>query len=210
MSKFALQTLPRRVRQKRFILCVVGLGRVGLPLAAVFAHKGVNVIGVDNDMQRLNKIKQFKCPFHDPELQQILDLPLVQSHLSFVGNLEVASSKSDIILITVGTPINQYLLPDCSFLNAAFESISKAGLTGKAVLLRSTVPPRFTADLIQFLKKKQHLEVGVDFALAMCPERILEGRAIDEIRSLPEIVGAVDVLSSEIAAQLTAIELLCR
>ena len=93
-----------RVRKKDITICVLGLGRVGLPLATVFANRGVKTIGIDVDQNKINLIKNSKSPFHDPALQQSLEKSINSGNLIIKSSLESLEKNPDIIILTVGTP----------------------------------------------------------------------------------------------------------
>ena len=197
----ALNELLDRVNNKKAVVGVLGLGRVGLPLASVFASKGFSSLGFDTDLNRVDSIKKGVCPFFDPILQENLEKSLK------LGNLLVSSefkkiNGCDIIFVTVGTPTTENTV-DYSQLYDALKQIIKVHLSGKMIILRSTMPVNTTKDIIiPFIEFNTTLKVGIDFAIAVCPERILEGQAVTEIENLPEIVGVMDKLSYDIASSL--------
>lgn len=197
-----LDLLLKKVSKKDITICILGLGRVGLPLATVFANRGVNVIGIDIDENKINLIKNNKSPFYDPELQDSLEKAFKSGNLVVKSNLKDNPSV-DIIILTVGTPNTISNDVDYSQLYSALSEISNIDLNEKMVILRSTMPPKTTIEIIlPFLENNSSLKVGKDFGLAMCPERILEGHAIKEINELPEIIGGVNQKSNDIASEV--------
>lgn len=195
--------LLEKVKSKQFRMAVIGLGRVGLPLSLMFATKGVNVTGVDVNREIVEHLKKGITPFQERGMGELLKKALAQKKFSVTNDTANATSKADIIVIAVGTPLTQDLRPDFTQLYQALEAISNQPLKGKLIILRSTVPPRTTEERVcKFLKEKTGLEPGRDFYIAYCPERILEGKAVEEFKTLPEIIGGVNPISSEIAAEL--------
>jgi UDP-N-acetyl-D-mannosaminuronic acid dehydrogenase len=195
-----LNSLLTRVHEKKSIICVVGLGRVGLPLSSVLANSGFNVIGVDIDEEKLESIRNAICPFFDPPLQENLKKSIENEQLTVSNSL---SDKMDVIFLTVGTPASMEGSVDYSQLYSAINEICRVNIFGKIIILRSTLPPKTTEDIIiPMLEKKSSLKCGEDFALAVCPERILEGKAIQEIYDLPEIIGGVNEISNKIAKEV--------
>lgn len=92
---------------------------------------------------------------------------------------------------------------DYSQLYGSLEQISELNLDGKMIIIRSTMPPKTTVDIIiPYLESKTSLKAGHDFAIAVCPERILEGQAVKEIHELPEIIGGINEISNQIATEL--------
>jgi UDP-N-acetyl-D-mannosaminuronic acid dehydrogenase len=108
-----------------------------------------------------------------------------------------------VIILTVGTPTSTEGAVDYSQLYAAINEVCLIDLKERLIILRSTLPPKTTEEIIiPLLENKTKLECGKDFALAVCPERILEGRAIKEIHDLPEIIGGVNEVCSNIAKEV--------
>lgn len=182
-----------KIKDKKVVIVVIGLGRVGLPLASVFANCGIKVIGIEKDEKRAESISKAVCPFHDPPLQENLEKAISLGNLHLKNQLENINEDFDIIFITVGTPNTLENTIDYSQLYAALDDISKVSLKEKIIVLRSTLPPNTTEEIvIPFFESKSGLKCGQDFWLAFCPERILEGRAITELKELPEIIGGVN------------------
>ena len=191
-----------KVRNQNAVISVLGLGRVGLPLATVFANSGFKVIGVDNNSDRLESIKKGECPFYDPQLQENLNACSSTGNLSTVLNFD-KNIQADVIFITVGTPNTEKNNVDYSQLYSALQEVCQINLKDKIIIMRSTMPPKTTDDIIiPFIEFNSNLKSGIDFAIAVCPERILEGQAIKEIQELPEIIGGVNEISNNIAAEL--------
>ena len=192
-----------KIKEKSATICILGLGRVGLPLASVFASKGLNVIGIDIDEKRLSSIRDGKCPFYDPALQENLDISSKSGKLTVENSLEKIKDRIDAIFVTVGTPTTLGNSVDYSQVYTALEEVCKADLRGKIVIMRSTLPPRTTVDIIiPFIENKTGLIAGNDFQIAVCPERILEGKAVKEIQEIPEIVGGVNQTSNDIVTEI--------
>lgn len=195
--------LVDKVKNKRFTLAVIGLGRVGLPFSLMFATKGVNVVGVDVNPNILKQLKRGVPTIRERGIEELLKEALKKRKFSATSNMTDALSKADVIVITVGTPLTHDLRPDFTQLYQALKAVSNQPLKGKLIILRSTVPPETTETIVRkLIKEKTGLEPGRDFYLAYCPERILEGNAIEELESLPEIIGGIDLTSSSIAAEL--------
>lgn len=199
-NKIPLNLLIDKIRDEQAVFVVVGLGRVGLPLSSVLANSGFNVIGIDVDENKLKSIRNSKCPFFDPSLQENLEKSISSGLLTVSKTLP---DKVDVIFLTVGTPSSMEGSVDYSQLYAAIDEICSIDLLQKLIILRSTLPPKTTEDvIIPLLENKTNLKCGKDFALAVCPERILEGKAIKEIYDLPEIIGGVNEISNKIAKEV--------
>lgn len=176
---------------------------MGLPLAAVFATKELQVIGIENNKERLEQIKRSICPFHDPSLQSVLSEAIKVGHFQVRNSVKEINDNVDIIFIAVGTPNTIENSVDYSQIYGALEEVCNINLTGKMIIMRSTMPPKTTLDIvIPFLEYRTSLKCGQDFCLAVCPERILEGHAIEELHNLPEIVGGINKTSNDIASSI--------
>ena len=197
-----LENLVKKIIEKKANICILGLGRVGLPLSSVLANSGFNVTGIDVNQELIDSVKKGICPFFDPALQENLEKSIKSGNFSVVRNISEAKSP-DVIFFTVGTPSSGEGTVDYTQLYGALEEISKLDLVNKMIILRSTMPPKTTEDvIIPYLEDKLSLKCGIDFGLAVCPERILEGKAIKEIFDLPEIVGGVNEISNKIAKEV--------
>jgi UDP-N-acetyl-D-mannosaminuronic acid dehydrogenase len=198
-----LSDLLDKVKNKTAVIAVLGLGRVGLPLASVFSTKKIRVIGVDINEERLSSIKNGKCPFYDPALQENLNESKEIGMLEVANDLEKVKNLVDCIIVTVGTPTTQGNSVDYSQVFTALEEVCKVNLRDKIVIMRSTLPPKTTTEIIiPYIESKTGLKAGKDFQIAVCPERILEGRAVKEIHELPEIVGGINQISNDIVTEL--------
>ena len=192
-----------KVKEKKATICILGLGRVGLPLASVFASKGIDVVGIDINEERLTSIRSGKCPFYDPILQENMDISWCSGKLTVESDLGKIKDRIDVIIVTVGTPTTLGNSVDYSQVYTALEEVCKVDLRNKIVVMRSTLPPRTTTDIIiPFIENKTGLIAGSDFHIAVCPERILEGQAVKEIQELPEIIGGINQISNDIITEV--------
>ena len=196
----SLQTLASKVKENKFTLGVVGIGRVGLPLALVFARAGVKVIGFDHDKDYIAALKKGTMPFTEQGMERLM------GNSNFKPSMITSTSKlklCDIFIFCVGTPLNNSSHIDYSQLFSSLSAVLKSQLKGKFIILRSTVPPcTLTERVIPYIEDETGLKAGVDFGAASCPERVLEGHAVEEIIMLPEIIGGIDPECTEIAVDL--------
>ena len=181
-------------------VAVVGLGRVGLPLALAFADHGLEVIGIDNDHARLASLRAREMPFHEPGTQELLArVPLALSE-------RIAdAARADHIVITLGTPSFSHIEIDMSQIRAALDELRERLRGGHSVILRSTVAPGTTEFAAGYLRRHTGLEPGRDVFVAHAPERIAAGRFLEEIGTLPCIVGGIGEAGGEPAARLFSV-----
>ncbi len=182
-----------------FDVCVVGTGRVGLPLGLSFVEAGVSAIGVDVDATLREAVNAGRMPFHEPGYDALVARRAFQVH----ATPEVVA-RARAIVITVGTPLHQHIETDLRQIQRVLEGVGPHLRPGHLLCLRSTVAPGTTAFVQRWLERNTPLVVGKTILLAFCPERIAEGRAHEEIRTLPQIVGAGDPASQEAASALFA------
>lgn len=184
-------------------LIVVGIGRVGLPLALVFAKEGFNVTGIDVSLERLGAINKGKLPFleegAEPLLKKYINKGFVAMHEE---KLPEVLPTSDAIILTLGTPMSDNFIPDVTQITGFLNKFSKYLKKGQILILRSTVTPGTTEYLSRFLKEKYGWVVGKDIYLAYCPERIAEGKAVQELYEIPQIIGTIDDKSRKVAAEI--------
>jgi UDP-N-acetyl-D-mannosaminuronic acid dehydrogenase len=182
-------------------VAVIGLGRVGLPLALSFADRGLSVIGIDNDPARLASVRDGTMPFEETGAQELLDRVGASGRLSLSERVADAAQARHIV-ITLGTPSFSHIEIDMRDIRSALDDLLGALQPGHALTLRSTVAPGTTDFVAGYLAKHRGFQIGEDVYVAHAPERIAAGRFLEEIDSLPCIVGGVGPRSGEVVAGL--------
>ncbi len=182
-------------------VAVIGLGRVGLPLALSFADRGLSTIGIDNDPGRLGSVRDGAMPFEETDAQELLDRVSAAGRLSLSERVADAANAKHIV-ITLGTPSFSHIEIDMRDIRSALDDLLGALRPGHALTLRSTVAPGTTDFVAGYLAKHRGFEIGEDVYVAHAPERIAAGRFLEEIDSLPCIVGGVGARSGEVVAEL--------
>ena len=181
-------------------VCIVGIGRVGLPLAMHFASKGIQAYGVDIDAKKVEMLKAGKMPFKEDGAPELLRKVVGKK---FIPTTDISViADCDAIILTLGTPVDEYLNPVFTQITGVLENIIPHLKKGQTLILRSTVSPGSTNYVKSFIEEKRGFSIGRDFYVAFCPERIAEGKAIAELESLPEIVGGADEKSGQMAAEV--------
>ena len=176
---------------------IVGLGRVGLPLALSFINKGVSVIGFDINESLNSSVKNKIMPFHEPGYEDILSNNDLFSSSDFSHLRDVEN-----IIITVGTPLLAHIETDLSQLKQVLNVIIKHLVRGQNIILRSTVAPKTSKFVHLFIENNTNFVIGKDIFLSFCPERIAEGKARKELESLPQIIGSEDEESGQRSEKL--------
>ena len=178
-------------------VCIVGTGRVGLPLGLSLMECGVRPVGLDRDVALCEQINAGKMPFQEPGYDALIASRQFQVHTT-----PEIIAKARAIVITVGTPLHNHIETDLGQVRAVLESIRPHLRAGQLLCLRSTVAPGTTTYVSRWLTRYSGLQVGRDLRLAFCPERIVEGKAYQELRTLPQIIGTEDPASKEEATLL--------
>jgi UDP-N-acetyl-D-mannosaminuronic acid dehydrogenase len=181
-------------------VAIVGLGRVGLPLGLVLADKGFEVIGHDVNGEMVARLDAGEMPFWEEGGSELLS-----RHIG--GAFRPSTDPSGIrdcdhVVLTLGTPVDENMNPDLSQIDRALNAMADQFRPGQTVILRSTVSPGTTHWVKAKLEDEFGLGVGTDVFLAFCPERIAEGRALQELVTIPQIVGGVDEESSRRAREI--------
>jgi UDP-N-acetyl-D-mannosaminuronic acid dehydrogenase len=183
---------------------VIGLGRVGLPLALSFADRGLSVIGIDNDPVRLRSVSEGRMPFEETGAQELLDRVHASGRLSLSERVADAARAKHIV-ITLGTPSFSHIEIDMRDIRSALDDLLGALQPGHALTLRSTVAPGTTEFVAGYLAKHRGFAIGEEVFVAHAPERIAAGRFLEEIDSLPCIVGGVGARSGKTVAELFSV-----
>lgn len=179
-------------------VAIVGTGRVGLPLALYLADRGMTVHGIDADPERVACLRAGRMPFLERGAPELL-----ARHLGsrFLPTEEAAAvEQAEVVILTLGTPVDEHLNPDFGAIESVLASLRPHLRAGQLFVLRSTVTPGTTEFVKRRIEQTTPLRVGRDLHLAFCPERIAEGRSLEELPEIPQIVGALDEPSRARAA----------
>ena len=180
---------------------VVGLGRVGLPLALSFADRGLTVVGIDNDRARLGAVREGRMPFAENGAPELIDRVHASGRLSLSESV-VDAARARHIVITLGTPSFSHIEIDMRDIRSALDDLLGVLEPGQSLILRSTVAPGTTAFVAGYLSKHRGFRIGEDVFVAHAPERIAAGRFLEEIDTLPCIIGGVGARSGEVVGEL--------
>jgi UDP-N-acetyl-D-mannosaminuronic acid dehydrogenase len=178
------------------VVVLGGGGHVGLPLSLAFAQAGLKVGIYDTNQATLDQIAAGEMPFLEAGAEELLPEVLATGRLEFGASAEMIERTSCLVVV-IGTPVDEFLGPSMTIFEKAVDQIAPHLRDGALVALRSTVYPGTTAYVAQHL-----VDRGCRADVAFCPERIAEGHALEELHSLPQIIGADTDASAERASRL--------
>ena len=192
--------LKEKIRDRKARIGVIGLGYVGLPLAVEFARKGFDVTGFDVDVSKVTEINAGRSYILDVKTEDVAESVAA-------GRLRATTDMShlkemDAIDICVPTPLRKTKDPDLSYVVQAVDSVKAQLKPGQLVILESTTYPGTTDEVVQPALEEKGLKAGVDFYLAFSPERVDPGNPSYSTRTIPKVVGGVNPVSTDLAADL--------
>jgi UDP-N-acetyl-D-mannosaminuronic acid dehydrogenase len=182
-------------------VAVVGLGRVGLPLALSFAGHGLDVIGVEREERVLAQLETGQMPFRETGTQELLDRVLSEGGFERTRIVQEAA-RADHIVLTLHTPSYVHIEIDISQIRGVIDDLLPVLREGHSIILRSTVAPGTTEWVAGYIEQRRGFKVGEELFVSHVPERIAENHFLEEIESLPCIVGGVGEGSGPRAAEL--------
>lgn len=170
---------------KNLDVCIIGgCGHVGLPLAIMLAYKGKKVGVYDKNTEAIEVIKSGRLPFYEEGAEPLLKDVLQNGNLTF-SNTPAMIAKADVVVMIIGTPVDEHLNPQFNVMKDSIQEIVEFLDDGQLLVLRSTVYPGLTKRMKDWIA-----EHGKHLDIAFCPERILEGKAVEELESLPQVVSS--------------------
>jgi len=195
------QEISEAMKRGELTVTTVGLGRMGLPTACLFAEAGAKVVGADIDRYIVETVGRGESPFVEPGLASLIRRHTQANRITVTMDVRQAASQGDALLITVPTRVDTAMRPDYSTVERACRELGR-GLREKAlVIFESTVGPGTTESLVkETVENASGLKVGAGFGLAYSPIRAAAGSVLRDIASYPRIIGAVDQRSMEVAS----------
>lgn len=184
---WVIKTKLKAMQKNNPVVCVIGMGYVGLPLAAVAANKGYTVYGFDNDQKKLDLIQKGTSPFKEEFLEELL--PKVKINVFSDPKL---MSECDIHIICVPTPVDDKYFPDLGPVISASETVAKNMKPGSLVILESTVNPGVSEEIVKPIFEKAGFEIGKTVFISHCPERVNPGDPKWNVSNIPRVVGSFD------------------
>lgn len=199
-----LQDLIDQIQHKTARLAVIGLGYVGLPVAAEFARAGFNVLGVEQRQERVQYINAGQTPIEgdEPGLAGLVNEQIRSGRLRATHDYQELKDRN-VVLIAVETPVDENHLPNSQALQDALQSLGKVMLPGTLVIIESTIAPGTMENFVRpLLDASSRLQLNQGYYLGNCPERVMPGKLLANLRQVSRVVGG---MSSETAQAMVAL-----
>ena len=178
------------------VVIVGGCGHVGLPLALSFAEAGYSVGIEDIDAAKIEQVRSGNVPFVENGAEELLRKLLPTGRLVFASDTSLLK-RTGVVVVVIGTPIDEFMNPSVRIFDRVVDDLAPQLRDGCLVVLRSTVYPGTTESV-----EKRLRAAGANAQVVFCPERIAEGHALEEIKSLPQLIGATNDIAFEKASKL--------
>ncbi|MBN3039162.1 MAG: nucleotide sugar dehydrogenase [Candidatus Omnitrophica bacterium] len=184
------------MQKNKYDICIVGgLGHIGLPLAILFAKAGKKVVVYDLYEKNIEMVSRGEMPFMEQGAEKVLK-KVINKNLSISSDKKVLGDAYFIIVV-IGTPADRHLNPEFAVFKKFIDEVMDIVKDEQHIILRSTVFPGTTENLERYLRSK-----GKKTKLSVCPERIVQGRAMEELQLLPQIIGSSDKSCQKEAGEL--------
>ena len=197
--------IKKLIESSDLSVCVIGIGRIGLPTALSFAKSGFRTIGVDVNEELINKIKNRNFPLKDePGYQEIFNQVIEEQKFSSTIKIEDVVPNSQVILLSLPTPMDQNNIPDYSALRTVGKQLKNLVASGSIIIIESTIEPGFIEnewiDLIE--SEERGIKAGINIGIGVCPETANPGEIMKDFEKLPRLVGATDEKTSQIITEI--------
>ncbi len=199
-----MEELRKKIDSKAAKLAVIGLGYVGLPVAALFAEAGFDVCGIEIRTDRVDLINSGKNPIegNEPGLAELL-LKVIRAGKLIATADYSALVDRDVILIDVETPVDDNHVPHYDALRGALTSLAPVLKSDALVIVESTIAPGTMNDIVlPLLEEKSKMIINQDFYLGNCPERVMPGKLLHNLKSVSRVVGGMTPETAQLMIEL--------
>jgi len=189
-----LENVRESLNSKSLKVCIIGIGRIGLPTALSFAKSGLKTIGVDINENLIKTINSGNFPLEDePGYDVIFDEVIKDELFSVTTKIEDAVPESDLIVLSLPTPMDKNNIPDYSALRNVAIQLSTLLSPNSLVIVESTIEPGFIEDeMISLISKSGRLKIEDNFSIGVCPENANPGEILHDFTNLPRLVGGIN------------------
>ena len=189
-----IEKVAESLDSKSLRVCVIGIGRIGLPTALSFAKSGLETIGVDINENLVETINLGKFPLKDePGYDVIFDDVIKNKKFSVTTNISDAVPNSDLIILSLPTPMDENNIPDYSALRNVATKLAEILSPNSLVIVESTIEPGFVEDeMVSIISNSERLEIEKNFFIGVCPENANPGEILHDFTNLPRLVGGIN------------------
>ena len=189
-----IDEVKNSLESKSLGVCVVGIGRIGLPTALSFAKAGLQTIGVDINEKLVDSINMGNFPLKDePGYEEIFNKVRKNGNFSATTNINDAISKSNLILLSLPTPMNAKNIPSYSALESVGTQLSDILQPNSLIVVESTVEPGFIEDeMVSIISKSGRLKTQETFFIGVCPENANPGEILHDFTNLPRLIAGIN------------------
>ena len=184
----------KSLKSQTLRVCVIGIGRIGLPTALSFAKSGLDTVGVDINENLVQNINSGNFPLKDePGYQEIFDNVIKNKKFHATTNIQDAVPNSDLILLSLPTPMDKNNIPDYSALRTVASKLSDILSPNSLVIVESTIEPGFIEDeMVSIITNSGRLTASENFFIGVCPENANPGEILHDFTNLPRLVGSIN------------------
>ena len=205
IMELSLPEISNLIQSGKLKICVIGIGRIGLPAALSFANSGLHTVGIDINQVLVSNINSGIFPLKDePGYDAIFENVLKEKKFSATIKIEDIIPSSDVILLSLPTPMDQDNIPNYSALKSVCQQLHDFVVPGSIVIVESTVEPGLVEDeLISIIEGSDgRLKAGKNFGIGVCPETANPGQILNDFERLPRLVGATDEKTASIITKI--------
>ena len=199
-----IDDVKQSLDKKSLKVCVVGIGRIGLPTALSFAKAGLQTIGVDINEKLVDSVNNGNFPLKDePGHEELLNEVRKDGRFSATTKIDDAVPQSDLILLSLPTPMDENNIPDYSALRIVGKQLSKILGSDSLVIIESTIEPGFIEDeFVEIINETGKLKAGENFTIGVCPENANPGEILHDFNNLPRLVGGINKSTTKIITEI--------
>src|SRR3989338_5176926 len=193
--EMGLSEISNLIQSGKLQVCVIGIGRIGLPTALSFANSGLQTVGVDINQSLVSNINSGIFPLKDePGYDSIFENVLKEKKFSATTKIDDIVPSADVILLSLPTPMDQDNIPIYSALKSVGKQLHDLLTPGSIVIVESTVEPGFVENELKSIIEGDDLKLtaGKNLGIGVCPETANPGQILNDFERLPRLVGAID------------------
>ena len=206
-KKFSLELdeIKKIIDKNEISVCVIGIGRIGLPTALSFAKSGLRTVGIDINEELVNKIKNKDFPLEDePGYKEIFEQVINNGKFTATTKMEEIVPNSQVILLSLPTPMDENNVPDYSALRTVAKQLKNLVSSGSIIIVESTIEPGFIEnEFVNFIENEEtKIKAGKNIGIGVCPETANPGEIMKDFEKLPRLVGATDEKTLHIISEI--------